>query len=342
MKLDPKLDLAPPHSSAPPLAPPRRAPRGLLLLGLLVAGGAAAGAWWWTHLPPLLPPGILASNGRLEMDEIDIQTKFPGRVIDIKVDEGDAVRPGEVLARMDVSDLDAELAHAEAMIAQAEQTIAETDADLDQARTNVTLMTRQVARTTVLLPKGYATQETLDVQRQQLDAAVASVRASSARIAAAEAARDAARQDAALVRVNIADNTLVAPKIGLVQYRLANLGEVLPAGGKVYTILDTHYAYMDVFLPTAEAGLAVPGRAARVVLDARPHHPLAAHVTFLAAENQFTPKMVETATEREKLMFRVRVRIDDAALADGTAQAGMPGIAYIRADPKAPWPAAAQ
>ncbi|MEJ0047690.1 MAG: HlyD family efflux transporter periplasmic adaptor subunit [Rhodospirillales bacterium] len=159
-----------------------------------------------------------------------------------------------------------------------------------------------------------------------------------ARIQAAEASRDAARQDAALVSVNIADNTLVAPKTGLIQYRLANLGEVLPAGGKVYTLLDTHYAYMDVFLPTEEAGLAQPGREARIVLDARPGHALPAHVVFLADQNQFTPKMVETRTERDKLMFRVRVRVDEAALATGAVQAGLPGIAYIRADPAATWP----
>jgi HlyD family secretion protein len=275
------------------------------------------------------------------MDEIDIQTKFAARVKDILVDEGAAVRPGQVLARMDVSDLTASLAAAQAAIAQAEANITQGQADLDQARASVPMMQREVARTESLLPRGFATQETLDRQRQELDAAQAMVRSAQAHIAAAAAARDAARQQAAFIAVNIADDTLVAPRAGLIQYRLANVGEVLPAGGKLYTLLDTHYAYMDVFLPSAQAGLAVPGREARVVLDARPGAPLPAHVTFLAEQNQFTPKMVETRTERDKLMFRVRVRIDDAALADGTTQAGMPGIAYIRADPTAPWPAVA-
>ena len=341
MNLDTKIGLSPAgalpaHSPAPP--PPRSRRGRLLIVALLVAAGAGGGAWWWTHRPPPLPAGIVAGNGRLELDEIDIQTKFAGRVTAIRVDEGDAVKAGQTLAQMDVADLRAQLAHAEAMIAQAEQVITQGHADLDQARTNVPMMEREVARTQSLLPKGYATQQVLDRERQQLDAAYAQVRSVQARIAAAEAAREAARQDAALIRVNIADNTLVAPKDGLIQYRLANLGEVLPAGGKVYTLLDTHYAYMDVFLPTAEAGLAVPGREARIVLDARPSVPIAAHVVFLASENQFTPKYVETRTEREKLMFRVRVRVDAQALGE-VLQAGMPGVAYIRAEPGAAWPA---
>lgn len=342
MNLERKFELQPAPAPVSPAPPPRRSYGRFVLLALLLASAAAGGGYWWMHRPLPLPPGIVASNGRLEMDEIDIQTKFPGRVLDIHVDEGDAVKPGQVLAHMDVADLQAQLARARAMIAQAEQNIAMGQAELEQARTGVKLGGQEVARSLVLVPKGFSTQEKLDQQRQQLDAANATVRATLAQIAAAQAARDAAQHDAGLIEVNIADNTLVSPKQGLIQYRLVNVGEVLPAGGKLYTLLDTHYAYMDVFLPTAEAGLAVPGREARVVLDARPDHPLPAHVVFLAASNQFTPKMVETFTEREKLMFRVRVRIDDAALADGAVQAGMPGMAYIRTGDGAQWPAVAE
>lgn len=342
MNIETQLHLQPAPVSPAPVARHRAPPRNLAMMAILIACGTGGGAWWWTHREAPLPAGIVASNGRLEMDEIDIQTKFAARVKDILVDEGDAVQQGQVLARMDVADLRASLAHAQAMILQADEVITQSMADLDQARPSVTLWQHEVARTASLLPKGFATQQTLDQQHQQLDTAMAAVRSATARIAAAQALREAARQDAALISVNIADDTLMAPRIGLIQYRLANVGEVLPAGGKLYTLLDTHYAYMDVFLPTAEAGQAVPGRQARIVLDAWPNVKLPAHVVFLASENQFTPKMVETRTERDKLMFRVRVRIDDVALTQGPPpQAGMPGIAYIRGDPAAPWPPAA-
>ena len=79
------------------------------------------------------------------------------------------------------------------------------------------------------------------------------------------------QHDVELYTVNIADNTLVAPRDGRIQYRIANVGEVLPAGGKVFTMLDISYVYMDIYLPTAEAGQIKIGTDARIVLDAYPN-----------------------------------------------------------------------
>ncbi|HYM72868.1 MAG TPA: HlyD family efflux transporter periplasmic adaptor subunit, partial [Stellaceae bacterium] len=138
----------------------------------------------------------------------------------------------------------------------------------------------------------------------------------------------------------IADNALVAPREGRIQYRVANVGEVLGAGGKVFTMLDTSYVYMDIYLPTAEAGRIRLGSDARIVLDAYPAHPIPAKVAFIATQAQFTPKTVETTDEREKLMFRIRVRIDPERLRTRTelVRSGLPGIAYVRTDPAAAWP----
>jgi HlyD family secretion protein len=133
-------------------------------------------------------------------------------------------------------------------------------------------------------------------------------------VAQTERVLDAATQDDALYKVNIADNTLRAPREGCIQYRIANVGEVLPAGGKVFTMLDLAYVYMDIYLPTAEVGKAKIGDDARIVLDARPNLAIPAKVTFISDKAQFTPKAVETKSEREKLMFRVRVRIDPERL----------------------------
>jgi HlyD family secretion protein len=156
----------------------------------------------------------------------------------------------------------------------------------------------------------------------------------------AEHALEAANHDAELYRVNISDNDLVAPRDGRIQYRIANVGEVLPAGGKVFTMLDTGYVYMDVYLPTLTAGRVKIGDDARVLLDAYPDHPIPAKVSFIADQAQFTPKVVETQTERDKLMFRIRVRIDPAR-SSAHAQAvrsGLPGTAYVLTDPSVSWP----
>lgn len=312
-----------------------------LLLGLLVAALAAAGGtYWWLHRVPPLPAGIAYGNGRLEADPIDIATKFAGRILELRVEEGDMAKAGQVLAIMDTRDLDASLKKAEAQVEQAKKAIAEANANVAQMNTQVVLAQQQMERAETLLKNGWITRELFDQRRQQLEGARAAELAANARVLAAEAALNAARHDVELYKVNIADNTLVAPRNGRIEYRIANVGEVLPAGGKVFTMLDVGYVYMDIYLPTAMVGQVHVGNDARIVLDARPDRPIPAKVSFIASQAQFTPKMVETKTERDKLMFRVRVRIDQSlSLAHADAvHSGLPGVAYVRFDDKMEWP----
>ena len=192
----------------------------------------------------------------------------------------------------------------------------------------------------MLAKRGYATLELLDQRRQTLDGATAALRAAKSRVDEAERAIDAATHDAEFYKVNIADNTLVAPRDGRLQYRIANIGEVLPAGGRVFTMLDISYVYMDIYLPTHEAGKVKIGSDARITLDAVPNVAIPAKVAFIATQAQFTPKTVETKDERDKLMFRMRVRIDPERLrARGEyVRSGLPGVAYVKFDPAVSWP----
>jgi HlyD family secretion protein len=303
---------------------------------------ALVGGYWWMHRIPAVPPGIAYGNGRLEADPIDIATKFAGKVAELAVDEGDTVSVGQVLALMDSRDLQQSLKKAEAEVRQQEKAAAGAEANLEQFRSQVRLAEQQMERTETLLKKGWTTQEVFDQRRQQLDTAHALERAAAARLSQLQNAIQAARYETELLKINIGDNILTAPRGGRIQYRLASIGEVLPAGGKLFTLLDAGYLYMDVYLPTAVAGRVRAGQAGRIVLDAYPGQPIPARVTFVSPRAQFTPKMVETQTERDKLMFRVRVRIDPDALqgpAAGTPS-GLPGVAYVRFDGEAEWPKA--
>jgi len=320
--------------------PHRRSWTRWLVLSLLLLGSGLGSAYWYHVRPAGLPVGIVSGNGRIEAEEIDIETKFAGRVQERLADEGDMVSKGQVLARMDTRDLEASLKSIEAQIRQAEKTFAEAKANIAQQNTLVTLAQQEIERTATLVQKGFATHELLDQRRQALDGAQASLNAAEQRAASAEHALSAVTFNAELYKVNIADNTLVAPANGRIQYRIANVGEVLPAGGKVFTMLDVSDVYMDIYLPTMAAGRVKVGSEARIRLDAWPNKIIPAHVSFIATQAQFTPKAVETQSERDKLMFRVKVRVDPALLLAHASEVrtGLPGRAFVRYDPDTEWP----
>ena len=143
-------------------APRRRFRRFVLPLVLLIA--AAAAGYWWLHSGSGLPPGIAWGNGRLEADEIDIDTKFAGRVLKLFADEGDLVRAGQIVAVMDTKDLQATLKKDTALVQQARRALDEAKANLAQQQTQVKFTQQELDRTSALVPRGYATVELLDQQ----------------------------------------------------------------------------------------------------------------------------------------------------------------------------------
>ena len=180
----------------------------------------------------------------------------------------------------------------------------------------------------------------LDRRTAQHDVAEAQILAAKAAVGDAVAAREAAEAEVTRIETTIADMTLASPVQGRVEYRLVLPGAVLAAGGRIATVLDLSDVYMTVFLPTSEAGRARLGTEARIVLDAAPRYVIPATVSFVAAEAQFTPKTVETVNEREKLMYRIKLRIDPK-LIDAYrdhVKAGLTGDAYVKLDAKATWP----
>jgi len=325
--------------------PPSRKAMWARRLAIVAAVVGGIGVLYWeAHRAPAIPAWIVFGNGRLEADPIDIATKFAGRITELRADEGDKVKAGQVVAVMDTRDMAQTLKKDEAQVEQAQKAVGEAEANVAQLRSQSVLAQQEMVRADKLIKDGWITREVHDQRQQQLDAAHFAQTAAEHRVTEAERALQAAQHDAELVRVNIADNLLVAPRDGRIEYRIASVGEVLPVGGKVFTMLDTSYVYMDIYLPTLKADKVKIGADARILLDAYPDRPIPAQVSFLAEQAQFTPKMVETQNDRDKLMFRVRVRIDPArstAHAD-SVRSGLPGSAYVKTDPKAAWTPALQ
>jgi HlyD family secretion protein len=340
----------------------------LLLTAAIVAAALAYPVWKFFRLEKL-PEGFAGSNGRIEAVEIDIAAKTPGRIVAVFANEGDFVATAQVLAQMDTDVLMAQLREAEAQLrharsavetarsnvvqresekAAAQSLVAQRKAELDAAR-------KRLARTETLAEKDVRTAEQLDDHRAAFYGSEAAFNSAQANVAAAQAAIttaksqvigseasvEAAQATIERLRADINDSALKSPRDGRVQYRIAQPGEVLNAGGKVLNMVDLSDVYMTFFLPTNAAGRIQIGTEVRLVLDAAPQYVIPAHVSFVADVAQFTPKTVETAEERQKLMFRIKARIDPELLKRHirSVKTGLPGMAYVRTDPQSTWPA---
>lgn len=306
--------------------------------------GAGLGSWVLLASPSDPPSGFAKANGRLEARQIDITARYPGRLIEIAVEEGDAIAAGEVIARLDTRELEAALRAAEARIQRARQQRAMSDASIAQQGSGLRLATLEFDRAATLHHRGFAPEQFLDQRRAAQQSAAAGLRAAQSARSAAGADIAAAQAEADRINEQIREATLIAPRPGRVLYRLAEPGELINAGGPIATLLDTSDIYMTVFLPTREAGALAMGAPARIVLDADASAPLPARVSFISPEAQFTPRQVETRGERDNLMYRVRVRIPEALTESRSERlnVGVTGVAYIQLRPEAPWPARLQ
>ncbi len=336
----------------------------ILLLSVALAYGG------WLAIKPIgLPKDVAAGNGRIEAVDVDIATKLPGRVKAILVQEGDFVTTGQVLAEMDTAQLNAQYRQAEAELKRAiievqtaQSLVTQREAErmsdaslIAEREARLRAAQERLDRSENLAPHGGVSRQTLDDNRADVLAGRASVSAAEAEIAAAnaaigtarsqvaerEAAVDAAHAAIQTIKADIVDSTLTAPIDGRVQYRIAQPGEVLPAGGRILNLVNLRDVYMTFYLPTNQAGRVSLGSAARIVLDAVPNYVIPATVSFVSDVAQFTPKTVETADERQKLMFRIKARLPPALLKKyiREVKTGLPGVAYVRLDPKVPWPA---
>jgi HlyD family secretion protein len=121
---------------------------------------------------------------------------------------------------------------------------------------------------------------------------------------------------------------------------IAQPGEVVAAGAPILNLVDVSDVYMTFFLPETVAGRVALGSEVRLILDAAPQFVFPARVSFVSDTAQFTPKTVETATERQKLMFRVRAHVDRELLERHVerVKTGLPGVAWLKLDPQAQWP----
>ena len=310
----------------------------LLFAGSLIALLLAAGGFgYWKSLSSRLPEGLSAGNGRLEATEVQIASKTPGRLAEVLVDEGDKVTKGQLLARMDTRTLEAQRNQAEAEVLRARENLNAAQANVQLRQSELLLAQHELGRSQSLFKHGFVSAQAIDQLQSRMGTGNAAVTAARAQVSAVSAAIGAAQAQVAQLTSEIDDSSLRAPIDGVIQLRMAEPGEVLGAGGRVLLLIDPNDQYMNLYLSASVAGRLAVGDEARVLLDALPEKPLPAKISFVAGKSQFTPKEVETRDERQKLVFRVKLRLTQPS-AVPQAKPGMPGAGYVRTAPIA-WPA---
>ena len=276
-------------------------------------------------------------------------TNFGGTIISLWVEDKNGVIENlgvdnvvriQKKAAISRAESERDIAQAQAQVAVKKAELASAQAVVLQKTSNRDNAWRRFKRAEYLVSKKATSEQTFDNDKAVYLAADAELTAAKAAVVQAQASIKAAGADVRRIEEDIKDSSLVAPISGRIQYKVAEPGEVLEAGGCVLNMVDLSDVYMTFFLPEGVAGKVRIGAEARILLDTLPHVAIPAKISFVASVAQFTPKTVETRIERQKLMFRVKARIAPVLLEKylDIVKTGLPGVAWVKIDPKAEWP----
>jgi len=309
------------------------------------------------------PSDRLRVSGHVEATETRLAPEVGGRVLTLTVKEGDRVQPGQTVLTLDTRDVElaidrakAEQAAAEAQlrlvqagarvedIRQAQSQIETTRAESAAARTELEAAEQDLVRFDTLLKSNSGSRKQRDDAETRRNLAKDRVAQTESRIKSAEEAlaklRAGARReevDAARARVNVvsaqiaslqkglSDATLISPIAGVVTEKLVEIGEVLMPRAPAIVVVDLDHAWADVFVPEPTVPQITIGQQATVFTDAG-GAGLTGTIAYISPKAEFTPRNVQTAEERSKLVYRVRINVDNK---EGILKQGMPVEAEI-------------
>ena len=298
--------------------------RSKLGICLVIAAATAA-------CGPKADPSIVNLNGRLEAPLVDLAPKVAGRVIAISVREGERVKAGDLLIRLDLGDTalaverdrhGVESARArlqDLSVGSREAEVAAAEAAVTDKRAAVDLAKREVQRQEYLLSRQVGAERDYDRAKTELDRAEAAVRISEEQLAltregfrrwqTAQARSEVDRAQAQLRQSEVVarESDIRAPADGIVMHRMVEPGQLLAAGQTGMTIALTGRLYVRTFVPETKLGLVRHGLPARVTVDAFPGESFEAVVTEIAPDAEYTPKAVETKSERINLVYGAKV-----------------------------------
>ncbi len=317
----------------------------LVALALVAAGTIACG--------DKEDPNVVRLNGRIEATLVDMAPKVTGRVVEVRFREGERVKAGDVLIRLDLGDttltVDRDKAAVEAADARVRDLragsrrseIATAEAELADRQAAVELAKKELERQQFLLSRKVGTERDLDRATTDLERAAANVRASEGRLRLVrEGTRpdqiSAAQDEAARARAQLSQSTTVvgeaeirAPADAIVVHRFFEPGQLVTPGQPGLTLAFTERLYVRTFVPEGKLGLVKHGLAAEVLVDAHPGKTFKARVAEISSTSEFTPKAVETRAERINLVYAAKVDLEGAW--DVPLVPGQPAEVVLRA-----------
>jgi membrane fusion protein YbhG len=306
--------------------------RRIAVIAIIVVAIGALAAWLIARRSS--PDArTLSASGTVEAREADLGFQYPGRIASIDVHEGDAVAAGQLLAALDTAELTARLLGARAQLAAAQAQLAEMvrgsrPEEVAQARAadaaagqRLDDARRDLDRTRTLQQGGAVSQEALDkattafaVAQSQYDQAHQQLRLVQAgprreRIEAQRAMVRSADAAVSQLQASLANAVVRAPFPGVVTIRHREPGEIVPAGAPVLTLMNPGDRWVRIYVPEDRVDRVKLGEPATITADAFPGRTYGGRVSFISSEAEFTPKNVQTAEERVKLVYAVKVAI---------------------------------
>jgi HlyD family secretion protein len=323
------------------------------LLVVLLALAVAALFVGWGLIPKKEGGGGLVANGTIEATEVEVSSKLSGRLAQLLVKEGDQVQANQVIARLDTSEIEAEVAQQQAAVAKAEaqlkeqlagsrlQEVEEARANLQQAEDNLKLAKDDWDRFDNLFKEGAISAQERDRAKNKIEIAQSQVKAAQERYAlvrigprpevieAARHERDRAKGALHMAQVRLRDSAILAPLTGIVLTKRAEQGEVVNPGFPIVLLIDPDDLWLRVYIPESEIGLVSIGQAAAVTVDSFPNRRFEGKVIEINSKAEFTPRTVQTKKERVNLVFGVKISLDNR---ERLLKPGMPADTEIKVE----------
>jgi len=293
---------------------------------------------------------LIESTGTIEATEVDIRSEASGKILALHFDEGDWVKTGDVLAEIDHEKLDIELAQAKAKLAEADaqltmlikglrdkeverayESLLESEVLLKDSKREYTRIQKLYDEKVVDLGTRDKTEAAYEAAAKRYEIAkknyeIAVEGSRKEEIQAGKAFKEAAEAQVKLIEKQIEDATTIIPIDGVISERYVELGEFVSIGSLLATVIDLKHVWLMAYVSETNLGKVKLGQVGKVMVDSFPKKEFIGKVTYISPEAEFTPKNIQTKEERVKLVFGVKIEVENP---EQELKLGMPADAII-------------